>query len=424
MHLRDVARALFVAGFASGVPAVTGLAADETPAPPKAEAPAPPAPAAAAPEAAKETPKPAVPALGDILDAAGITVNGYVDVAYSYLTGKGLFAVPDTSPPVALGANRVFDTEHSSFNLHQAAITVAKQPKEGFGALVNLTAGKDVKIIKSFDQTSDNFDVTQAFIQYATGPLTVIGGKFVTLAGAEVINPTADTNYSRSILFGFAIPFTHTGLRLTYALNDMVSLIGGVNNGWDQFRDANTPKTAELGVTLTLSKALSISASGYSGKEPLTTPVGGQPVDPHQGRRDLIDLVATFNATDKLTFILNYDYGWQHDCITVNCPAIAPGTTGTANWQGIAGYVNYQLADQWRLSFRAEYFDDHDGYRTGIAQKWTEETLTLAYLPTKHIELRAEVRADQSNKSSFLKTDLLSTSKNQESFAVEGIYKF
>jgi len=50
-------------------------------------------------------------------------------------------------------------------------------------------------------------------VQYAHGPLTIIGGKFVTLAGAEVINSTLDTNYSRSILFGYAIPFSHTGAR-------------------------------------------------------------------------------------------------------------------------------------------------------------------------------------------------------------------
>ena len=48
--------------------------------------------------------------------------------------------------------------------------------------------------------------MTQAYVQYATGSWTFIGGKFVTLAGAETINPTTDTNFSRSILFGYAFP--------------------------------------------------------------------------------------------------------------------------------------------------------------------------------------------------------------------------
>ena len=43
----------------------------------------------------------------------------------------------------------------------------------------------------------------QAYAQYATGNWTIIGGKFVTLAGAEVIAPTGNTNFSRSLLFAY-----------------------------------------------------------------------------------------------------------------------------------------------------------------------------------------------------------------------------
>ena len=58
-------------------------------------------------------PKPTAPTLDSVLEASGITLNGYVDAAYSRLSGGGLFTsrVPD----------RVFDTEPNSFNLHQAA---------------------------------------------------------------------------------------------------------------------------------------------------------------------------------------------------------------------------------------------------------------------------------------------------------------
>ena len=53
-------------------------------------------------------------------------------------------------------------------------------------------------------------------------------------------------NYSRSILFGYAIPFTHTGVRATYKVNDMLTVLGGVNQGWDAFEDPNHDKTLEL----------------------------------------------------------------------------------------------------------------------------------------------------------------------------------
>ena len=357
---------------------------------------------------AADPPKPAVPTLDQILDASGISLNGYIDTAYSHLSGTGLFT---SGTP-----NRVFDTEPNSFNLHQAAITVAKQPKEGFGGLVNLTAGSDAQVIHSIDDASGNFDVTQAYAQYAKGPLTIIAGKYVTNAGAEVINSTNDVNYSRSILFGYAIPFTHTGLRATYAVSDMLSVIGGVNNGWDDVKDTNKQKTLELGLTLAPTKSISISAVDYHGTEQVSG--SSTSFSSVQGNRNILDLVGTWTATDKVSVTLNYDYGSQDNATTVT-----PNGQDKANWSGLAGYVNYQFTEMWRITFRGEYFDDKDGYRTGIIQKWKEGTVTLAYLPAKSMEIRGEFRGDKSDQSSFLKSGG-STSKNQWSYGLEAIYKF
>src|SRR4051812_30802924 len=165
---------------------------------------------------------PAAPTLDKVLEASGLSLSGYVDAAYSHADRdiEGGF-----SP-------RVFDSQNNSFVLHQVGLQVAKQPKEGFGGLVNITAGRDAGIIRSFDSTDSTFDVTQAFAQYASGPLTIIAGKFTTLHGTEVIWSPSNNNFSRSILFG-SVPFTHTGFRATYAPSDKISLIGGLNNGWD-----------------------------------------------------------------------------------------------------------------------------------------------------------------------------------------------
>src|SRR5258705_3061234 len=255
------------------------------------------------------------PSLKDVLTASGVDLHGYVDTAYSYLSGTGIF----TSGV----ADRVFDTEPNSFNLHQAALTVDYQPKEGFGGLVNLTAGRDARVIASLGEATSNFDVTQAFVQYAHGPLTIIGGKFVTLAGAEVINSTLDTNYSRSILFGYAIPFSHTGARLSYAASDQLSVIFGVNNGWDQLQDANKQKTGELGVAFTPNKMFALAVQGYSGVENTSATT--------HGRRDLIDAVGTYNATSQLTFILNVDWADQD-----NVASLIDGSNIKAKWDGAA----------------------------------------------------------------------------------------
>src|SRR5229473_4961795 len=214
---------------------------------------------------AAPAPAPAAPTLDKVLEASGLSLSGYVDTAYQHANRniEGGF-----SP-------RVFDSQNNSFVLHQFGLQVAKQPKEGFGGLVNITAGKDAQVIHSFPEFTSGtsgsmFDVTQAFLQYAGGPLTLIAGKFVTLQGSEVIWSPSNNNFSHSILFG-AIPFTHTGVRGTYAPNDKVSLIAGVNNGWDQLQDANKGKTLELGTIITPIKPLTITGSYYGGQEPSAT---------------------------------------------------------------------------------------------------------------------------------------------------------
>jgi len=78
-----------------------------------------------------------------------------------------------------------------------------------------------------------------------------------------------------------------------------------------------------------------------------------------------VDAVGYLHATSQLTFILNVDWGQQE-----NFTSLVDGSSIKAKWDGAAAYANYQVNDQWRLSVRAEYFDDKDGYRTGVIQKW------------------------------------------------------
>src|ERR1700761_34815 len=172
------------------------------------------APAAAAPA------KPPMSKFDELMDSTGLQINGYVAASY-YVSNGYPFNIHQ------------FDVDHDTFQLDQAGLSVAYQPKEGFGAMVDLIAGEDAKILHAAeDGHTDSFDLRQAFLQYATGPFTIMAGKFVTLAGAEVINPTLNTNFSRSLLFFDCEPLTHTGVRATYALTDTITLTGGVNNGW------------------------------------------------------------------------------------------------------------------------------------------------------------------------------------------------
>lgn len=356
-------------------------------------------------------------------------VTGYVDASYSHLSRRALFTTSGTQ-------SRVFDIERSGFAVRQAAVKLEYAPEKGLGGVLNLTAGKDADVIAAYktdpsngkgcnvvtglnaDGTScdrDRFDVTQAYLQYKIGNWHLMGGKYVTLAGAEVIWSPSNPNFSRSILFGYAIPFTHTGVRAHYSFSDAVTLQLGVNQGWDDIKDTNSSKGYELGLMFNPSKRVALTAMFHGGKER----VGGLVNSGPEGDRNLFDSVLTINATDKLTFVVNYDRGTQD-----GTAGLVPSGASKATWSGWAGYANYAFNERWKLSFRAEYFDDQDGYRTGVIQKWKEGTLTLAWLPTKPIEVRAEVRRDRSNVASFLDRDGVTGRNSNSSYAVQFLYKF
>jgi hypothetical protein len=348
------------------------------------------------------------PTLGDVFKNTGITATGYVDASYTYLSGTGTFT--------GGGFNRVYDREQNSFNLHAVDIALGYQPSDGFGAFVQLDLGADADVTAAAGtDAADQVDIQEAYVQYAKGPVTVIGGKFATLAGFEVIEAPANLNFSRSILYGYAIPFTHTGLRASVAVGEIAKVHVGVNNGWDVFKTSATApsdgKTLEAGVALTPIKPLAVNVAGYYG-DALVAGYGAP--------RYVLDVVATYSITDNLSVALNADLGNQED---------ASGVGMDADWSGIAAYLNWKFADQWRVAFRAEQFDDQDGYRTGVnaatgGHKWTEGTVTVAFLPTANAEIRVEGRYDKSDfATAFTQTDG-TQDDNQYSFAVQGIYKF
>lgn len=349
---------------------------------------------------------PAVPTLDKIFEASGISMTGYIDAGYTH-----------ANRDIETGfSTRVLDSQNNSFVLHQVGLQVAKQPKEGFGGLVNVTAGKDAGVIHSTPANESTYDLTQGYLQYATGPLTIIGGKYTTMHGTEVIWSPNNANISRSILFG-AVPFTHTGVRVTYAIADTLSVMAGVNNGWDQLVDQNKGKTLELGATATPIKPLSLTASYMRGEE--AGAVAGI-----NGTRESFNFVGSYTVIDPLSIGLEYLAVKQKD-------AVSDGAGGTKEmkYSGFAGYLSYTFMPKFKATLRAESFDDKDGFHFPVAaaiagggEKFKEYTLTLAYLAADNFELRGEVRQDKADKAVF--TDGTSLSTSLMTYAIQALYKF
>src|SRR5207237_451145 len=111
-----------------------------------------------------------------------------------------------------------FDVKANQFSLNMAKLTLA-HTADPIGFQVDLGFGRAFDIIAAGEPNPEaTKNIEQAFVTFKPPKgkgFQVDFGKFVTSAGAEVIESHSNWNYSRSILFAWAIPYYHFGLRVT-----------------------------------------------------------------------------------------------------------------------------------------------------------------------------------------------------------------
>jgi Putative beta-barrel porin-2, OmpL-like. bbp2 len=358
-----------------------------------------------------EDTKPAAPALNadDLKKALGLSI--YLQAGYTYNgdAGSNIAGQPEENDL------RVFDHKANSFTLDLAQIVFQKDPALGnVGYKLKLSAGETAKWIHSrglsgaalnqpqSGEATNSFDVTEAYVSYnaAVGKgIRFDLGKMATFFGAEVIEAIDNPNYSRSLLFNYAIPFTHTGLKMSYSFTDALSASFHIVNGWDNSTDNNRGKCYGTSITYAPAEAFSLIVNGMTGPEQdeqgANAPTMGSS---SSNRRDLLDVVATIKPVKPLSIILNTDNGREQDVPATLLPS---GQSGPAQWKGAAGIVKYDLNDKHSIAARAEIFNDEDGFRTGTAQRLKEVTLTWEIRLNGGLILRPEYRHDSSDVASF-----------------------
>ncbi len=348
---------------------------------------------------AAEDAKPAGTSIDDIKKLLGLSV--YLQGGYTYN-----FRDPSSKE----NELRIFDHKANSFTFDLGQVVFNRDADVGgVGYRLKLSAGETAKFIHAagLGKTDDAFDLTEAYINYVAPigkGLKFQFGKFVTMHGAEVIEAKDNMNYSRGLLFNFAIPFTHTGLMVGYPFSDKVSANFYVVNGWDNFsEDVGSSKTLCLSLSITPVEQFSLVQNLMNGREVI---VSGSDT---RTNRFLSDTVITVKPIKNLTLVLNGDYATQ-------TRAAADGSD--AKWYGIAGYVKYDFSEIISGTVRLEYFNDKDGFRTGVAQKAKEITLTPEFKIAKAIIVRPEYRHDWSDKDFFDS----GKKKNQDTLALGVMY--
>jgi hypothetical protein len=315
---------------------------------------------------------------------------------------------------------RVFDTNDNSIELDQANLYFGRnKADESLGFTTNLDFGRTADVVGSvtcWNRDCDSSEQDNAFELrefYATYKLpfelpegfslSVKGGKFVTLLGYEVIKSYNAFNFnaSNSIMFGWSVPFTHTGLLASAGLGSMFSVDLGVVNGWDAVVDNNDGKTLLAGFKFTPVSIFSTYVAGTYGAE--------QP-DNGESKRGMITVASTLTPMDMLTLGLDLNWATESD-ISLEDGAIVR-SNHDASWYGAAGYVVVKATDALSFALRAELFDDPDGVRSlfqaggfGPGVTVWEITPTVSYQITNGLLGRFEYRHDEADKPFFGKQD-------------------
>lgn len=312
---------------------------------------------------------------------------------------------------------RYFDTQANTFSLDVAELVLQKAVANAgdVGFRVDFEAGSTIpgKEQSAGLSIGESADLQQAFLSYiapvGTG-LRLDIGKFVTHMGYELIEGYDGYNdeYSRSLLFNYAIPLTHTGVKATYAFSPKLSFMAEVVNGWDVAIDNNKGKSlgAQLAILPVSPLAIYLNYIG-----------GPETAGDNGNVRHVLDLVTTLKVSDALSLGLNADYGTED-----GTSMVTPGDDAT--WTGVAGYAKISTPSVFSLGLRAETFKDEGGTRLGIgAARANEFTITPTFKVAEHFVVRAEGRYDWVDQAVFTDRDGASK-KNQATVGINGIFVY
>ncbi len=269
-------------------------------------------------------------------------------------------------PADGLNYGRLFDDKANTALLNQVQLTLTRPINSAatgydFGFTLQGTYGSDVRYLHYLGEFTNaignrnQVTLLQANLLLHAPWLTAGGidfklGQFVTAIGYETIDPSTNPFYSHSYIFNYG-PFQHTGLLGVWHVNPTLDVYGQVDTGesttfGNGSGDNNSRPAGLFGVGLNglLGGKLTLLGLTHLGPENALI------IDPQANgqMRYESDLIATYKATDKLTFVTELNY--QHD-----------DGFGADSYAGTQ-YISYALTPTVTLNGRAEVYRDNAGF--------------------------------------------------------------
>ncbi len=356
-------------------------------------------------------------------DKGKFTFSGYIDSYY-----MANFNNPkDRSNLGASGTARAFDQKSGQFSLGLVQTKIGYSTAKS-DVVVDLTFGPNAdlgqygNLIGPLGRGTTALAIKQAYYNWkATDKLTLTAGQFGTHIGYEVIDAPVNYHYSLSNLFNNG-PFYHIGVKAAYAFSDKFSIMGGLINNVDALNDNNGKLGLIAQVFVQPAKGLNLYVNAITSNEASEDITTGKTPE---GQYSLLDLVATYQITDKFSLGLNAATGVQD--------ANGDGKYDKESWGGFAIYPKYDVSSTFSIGARYESFDNTNAVRglriTNADQTFTGVSVSsITLTPTitvadGHILLKPELRIDTFDKNFFTDGDGKAT-KSQTTLGLAMIYKF
>jgi hypothetical protein len=309
-------------------------------------------------------------------DTGTFTLSGTVDVygTTNFTNAPGtpgiLIANPENANAFGLGfANTVFAYE-----------------KGKAGVVADLAFGPradDANLAGAINQLYAYYNVSDK--------VTLTAGQFNTFLGYEVINPSANFNYTVSYLFN-AGPFSHTGIKMNYAASEDLSFMLALTNAHAlSSADGNAADATQFGAQI-----------GYKGQ--YLNFISGAIDDASAKDYIFLDYTGGFDLSDSFYVGLNAAY--------VN------SNNDDAGYYGAALYLQNKFSDKFSLGLRPEIFTATSGAGDSSV---TAFTVTSNVNLTSNLKFITDLRFDNSDDYII---EAFTTEKSVTALTIAAVYSF
>lgn len=199
--------------------------------------------------------------------------------------------------------------------------------------------------------------VPALYAEMAYNDLNIKAGRFVSPVGFYTVGQGNNFFSFIPYTYQYGEPFTHTGIWGNYKVSDDLTLGAGITHGWDASDNTANPHAGALmNATYAIDEQRTLAYVGVLGNEPNLSGVNLRGNGVGYTNRYLQTLVYSNKISDDVMFVLQSDYGTQHD-------AVAQGQT--AKWYGLNSYLYWNMTCRCQWGMNAEWFRDQGGFRVG-----------------------------------------------------------